>query len=81
MPPTRAKSPKLGRRKSSGNAINPSQGEKLKGTHGHGGRFSLCNSVAQTFEHHESREMLDMEEPVSAVVNGHGNVQVIAIES
>lgn len=30
MPPTRAKSPKLGRRKSFGDAVNSSQGDKVK---------------------------------------------------
>ncbi|KAK4794607.1 hypothetical protein SAY86_012601 [Trapa natans] len=54
MPPTRAKSPKLGRRKSSGHAVDPSKGEKVKGTHGCGGGYSLSDNLIQAFEHEES---------------------------
>lgn len=79
MPPTRAKSPKLGRRKSSGDAVDPSNGEKVKGTHGGGGRFSLSGNVARMFLHHESGQMPGMEEPISTVVNGCGNVRLVTI--
>ncbi|EEF45173.1 protein WVD2-like 3 [Ricinus communis] len=41
LPPTRAKSPKLGRRKSCSNAVNPSQIDKVKGACGRGSRQSL----------------------------------------
>ncbi|XVE81762.1 hypothetical protein DITRI_Ditri15bG0091800 [Diplodiscus trichospermus] len=41
MPPTRAKSPKLGRRKSCSDAASSTQGEKVKGSSHHGNRLSL----------------------------------------
>ncbi|XWS39226.1 hypothetical protein CRYUN_Cryun18bG0032200 [Craigia yunnanensis] len=41
MPPTRAKSPKLGRRKSCSDALSSSQGEKVKGATHHRIRHSL----------------------------------------
>lgn len=41
MPPTRAKSPKLGRRKSYSDAVNSSEGEKGKGAYVRGNRHSL----------------------------------------
>lgn len=41
LPPTRAKSPKLGRRKSFGDAVNSSQGDKVKTAGALGSRRSL----------------------------------------
>ncbi|KAK9020304.1 hypothetical protein V6N11_054793 [Hibiscus sabdariffa] len=41
MPPTRAKSPKLGRRKSCSGPVSSSQGEKVKGVSHHKNRHSL----------------------------------------
>ncbi|XP_031376222.1 protein WVD2-like 3 [Punica granatum] len=81
MPPTRAKSPKLGRRKSSGDAVDPSQGEKVKAIYGRGSRFSLCDNAAQNVKHDEPRQMLNMEEPIPTELNGHEGIQVITIES
>ncbi|XWS08850.1 hypothetical protein CRYUN_Cryun40dG0035700 [Craigia yunnanensis] len=53
MPPTRAKSPKLGRRKSCSDAVSSSQGEKVKGASLHGNRHSLGSqreaTIATTF--------------------------------
>ncbi|XWS53864.1 hypothetical protein CRYUN_Cryun10bG0037000 [Craigia yunnanensis] len=53
MPPTRAKSPKLGRRKSCSDAVSSSQGEKLKGASHHRIRHSLGSqredTIATTF--------------------------------
>ncbi|XVF28678.1 hypothetical protein REPUB_Repub15cG0051000 [Reevesia pubescens] len=43
MPPTRAKSPKLGRRKSCSDAVGSRQGEKVKGAFHHGNRHSLSS--------------------------------------
>ncbi|WRX21752.1 TPX2 [Theobroma cacao] len=48
MPPTRAKSPKLGRRKSSGDAVSSSQGEKVKGDSHHRNRHSLASQREDT---------------------------------
>ncbi|XP_022761116.1 protein WVD2-like 3 isoform X2 [Durio zibethinus] len=53
MPPTRAKSPKLGRRKSCSDAVASTQGEKEKGATHHGNRHSLGSqreyTIATTF--------------------------------
>ena len=53
MPPTRAKSPKLGRRKSCSAAVSSSQGEKAKGASHHRNRHSLGSqredTIATTF--------------------------------
>ena len=48
MPPTRAKSPKLGRRKSCSNAVSSSQGEKVKGDSYHRIRHSLGDQREDT---------------------------------
>lgn len=52
MPPTRAKSPKLGRRKSCSGPVSSSQGDEVKGTH-HKNRCSLGSQreaiIATTF--------------------------------
>ncbi|XWS13783.1 hypothetical protein CRYUN_Cryun36dG0067700 [Craigia yunnanensis] len=53
MPPTRAKSPKLGRRKSCSAVVSSSQGEKVKGASHHRNRHSLGSkredTIAATF--------------------------------
>ncbi|XP_017623744.1 protein WVD2-like 3 isoform X5 [Gossypium arboreum] len=53
MPPTRAKSPKLGRRKSCSGPVSSSQGDKVKGTSHHKNRHSLGSQreaiIATTF--------------------------------
>lgn len=43
LPPTRAKSPKLGRRKSCSDTVKPSEGSKVKGINVHANRHSLVN--------------------------------------
>ncbi|XVF62955.1 hypothetical protein PTKIN_Ptkin09bG0050500 [Pterospermum kingtungense] len=48
MPPTRPKSPKLGRRKSCSDAVGSSQGEKVKGASHHGNRHSLGSQGEDT---------------------------------
>ena len=48
MPPTRAKSPKLGRRKSCSDVVNFSQGDKGKESRGWGNRQSLGSHKEDT---------------------------------
>ncbi|XP_038722341.1 protein WVD2-like 3 [Tripterygium wilfordii] len=47
-PPTRAKSPKLGRRKSCSDAVNSSHGKMVKGNSHHGNRQSLGSFKVET---------------------------------
>ncbi|KAK6929848.1 TPX2, C-terminal [Dillenia turbinata] len=51
QPPTRARSPKLGRRKSCSDAINSTQGERAKGAFGQGNRRSLGNYKGDITNH------------------------------
>ena len=48
MPPTRAKSPKLGRRKSCSDAVSSSRAEKVKGASLHGNHHSLGSQREDT---------------------------------
>ncbi|XP_021801859.1 protein WVD2-like 3 isoform X1 [Prunus avium] len=48
LPPTRAKSPKLGRRKSCSDTVKLSHGDRSKGTFGRGNRHSMGNCKEDT---------------------------------
>lgn len=48
LPPTRAKSPKLGRRKSCSDTVKLSEGSKVKGISGRANRHSLVNYKEET---------------------------------
>lgn len=65
MPPTRAKSPKLGRRKSCSDAVSLNQGDQVKGTFRTGNRQSLGNYREDT-----TLGSTDKKDP-SNIPNGH----------
>ncbi|XP_031272364.1 protein WVD2-like 3 [Pistacia vera] len=71
MPPTRAKSPKLGRRKSCSDAVSSNQGDKVKGAcrpvnrHSVGEYFEETNSVGFT----NGKDLSDIQ-------NGHSNYEL-----
>lgn len=65
MPPTRAKSPKLGRRKSCSDAASLNQGDQVKGTSRTGNRQSLGNYREDT-----TLFSTDKKDP-SNIPNGH----------
>ncbi|OMO95567.1 hypothetical protein COLO4_15796 [Corchorus olitorius] len=65
MPPTRAKSPKLGRRKSTSDAVNSSQAEKVKGALHHRNRQSMGSqredSIATTLGSENKKHQNDVQ--------------------
>lgn len=71
MPPTRAKSPKLGRRKSYSDAVSSNQGEKVKG--------ACCSvnrhSVGEYLEDTNTRSFTNVKD-LSDIHNDHSNIEL-----
>lgn len=61
MPPTRAKSPKLGRRKSCSDAVNSSHGDNEKVAHNRGNRQSLdtCREETTTGPNNSNKDQIN----------------------
>lgn len=89
LPPTRAKSPKLGRRKSCSDAVSFSQGDKGKESRSRGNRqslgshnkdqISIQNVNASCKFKDESEQMRETDESISPNTSGlvSGNVDIV----
>lgn len=71
MPPTRAKSPKLGRRKSCSDAVSSNQGDKVKGACRPVNRYSVGEYLEET-----NTLGFTNGKDLSDIQNGHSNCEL-----